>query len=173
MKFNISQSLQILERTPAVVETMLSGLDDEWIMNNEGPGTWSCYDIVGHYIHGEKTDWMPRMQVILHDSGDKKFTPFDRFAQYQDSKGKSLPQLIAVFKTLREENIRILRSLTFSEALLNKTGIHPHFGVVTLRQLLSTWVVHDLNHIYQMNRVLSKQYKEEVGPWVEFLGVLQ
>lgn len=171
MQFDLQKSLQILERTPQVVEDLLKGLDNDWIMNNEGPDTWSPFDIIGHYIHGEKTDWVPRMNIILGE-GDKHFVPFDRFAQYKDSQGKTLQQLLDEFKQLRKENVVKLRSATINEQTLNRTGIHPKFGEVTLRQLLATWVVHDLNHIYQISRVLSKQYEVEVGPWVEFLGVL-
>jgi len=171
MQYDLQKSLQILERTPQVVEDLLQGLDKEWIMSNEGPDTWSPYDIVGHYIHGEKTDWVPRMNIILGE-GDKHFIPFDRFAQYRDSKGKTLQQLLDEFKQLRKENIIRLKAATINEETLQRTGIHPTFGDVTLRQLLATWVVHDLNHIYQLSRVLSKQYQQEVGPWTEFLGVL-
>jgi hypothetical protein len=172
MQFNINSALQILERTPGVVETMLENLPDEWIMNNEGGDSWSAYDVVGHYIHGEKTDWIPRMQIILSDNKEKQFAPFDRFAQFSDNKGKSLGELIAEFKKSRNENLQYLKSIRFSDELLNRTGIHPKFGSVTLKQLLSTWVVHDLTHIYQISRVMAKQYESEVGPWKEFLGVL-
>lgn len=172
MEFDIRLALQILGRTPAIVETMLKDLNDEWTMTNEGGNSWSAFDIVGHYIHGEKTDWIPRMQIILSEDNDKQFTPFDRFAQVDESKGKSLNHLIDEFKTLRSKNIRQLELIEFTDELLNKTGIHPTFGTVTLKQLLSAWVVHDLTHIYQVSRVIAKQYKTEVGPWREFLGVL-
>ncbi len=173
MEFKIEQALQILERTPLVVETLLFGLDEEWILNNEGPETWSPYDIVGHYIHGEKTDWIPRMDIILGEGADKQFEKFDRFAQFRNSKGKTLNQLLDEFKLLRKANLERLRSVEMTEETLDKTGVHPAFGVVTLRQLLAAWVVHDLNHIYQVSRVLSKQYKEEAGPWIAYLKVLQ
>ena len=172
MEFNIQSALQILERTPSVIETILRNLDNGWTMNNEGDATWSAYDIVGHYIHGEKTDWIPRMQVILGNNVDKQFVPFDRFAQFTNSNGKSLDQLLDEFKSMRIENLAELRRVEFSEELLNRTGIHPKFGTVTLKQLLATWVVHDLTHIYQISRVMAKQYEKEVGPWKEFLGVL-
>jgi len=171
MKFNIEQAIQILERTPAVVETLLKGLDDDWTMKNEGGETWSAFDIVGHYIHGEKTDWVPRMQIILAN-GDKHFKPFDRFAQFEDSKGKTLEQLLAEFDVLRKESLNTLKRISFTDEMFEQKGIHPKFGEVTLRQLLSTWVVHDLTHIHQLSRVLAKQYETEVGPWHEFLGVL-
>jgi len=172
MTFSIQSALQILERTPAVIETMLKSLQDDWVMNNEGGDSWSVFDIVGHYIHGEKTDWIPRMKLILNDYPDKHFVPFDRFAQLSDSKGKSLDALLDEFKKLRLQNIDELKSVDFTDELLNRIGIHPKFGSVTLKQLLSTWVVHDLTHIYQISRVMSKQYELEVGPWKEFLGVL-
>lgn len=171
MKFNVEQAIQILERTPFVVETLVKGLDDDWTMHNEGGETWSAFDIVGHYIHGEKTDWIPRMQIILGD-GDKNFKPFDRFAQFKDSKGKTLDQLLGEFHILRKESLNILNGISFTDEMFERTGIHPEFGAVTLKQLLSTWVVHDLTHIHQLSRVLAKQYETEVGPWYEFLGVL-
>lgn len=173
MEFNIQSAIQILERTPPVIETMLRNLDEQWIINNEGGDSWSAFDIVGHYIHGEKTDWIPRMKIILSDHPDKHFRPFDRFAQFSDSKGKTLNQLIDEFKTLRSRNIEQLKSVNLTQELLNRTGIHPNFGNVTLKQLLSAWVVHDLTHIYQISRVMAKKYEIEVGPWKEFLGVLK
>ena len=172
MEFNIQSAVKVLERTPDVIETMLKNLPDEWIMVNEGGESWSAYDIVGHYIHGEKTDWIPRMEIILSDDQEKHFVPFDRFAQFTDSKGKSLDQLLDKFKKLRLQNLEQLKSVKFTNDLLNRTGIHPKFGSVTLRQLLAAWVVHDLTHIYQVSRVMAKQYEIEVGPWKEFLGVL-
>ena len=172
MKFNIQLTLQVLERTPSVIESILRNLDNGWTMNNEGGESWSAYDIVGHYIHGEKTDWIPRMQVILGDNDDRHFVPFDRFAQFTNTKEKSLDQLLEEFKALRIENLAALNRVEFSDELLNRTGIHPKFGTVTLKQLLATWVVHDLTHIYQISRVMAKQYEKEVGPWKEFLGVL-
>jgi hypothetical protein len=172
MKFSIASALQILERTPIVVETYLKNLNDEWIFTNEGGESWSAFDIVGHYIHGEKTDWIPRMQIILGDNPDKNFVPFDRFAQFNDGRGKTLDELLNEFKELRLQNIQKLRSIEFTEVTLKKAGIHPKFGTVTLKQLLAAWVVHDLTHIYQISRVLAKQYAAEVGPWKEFLGVL-
>lgn len=172
MQFELAKAVEILSRTPDIVETMLNGLSDEWIKPNEGGETWSPYDIVGHYIHGEKTDWVSRMEIILSDKAEKSFEPFDRFAQFTNSNGKSLVELLDEFKQLRKENIEKLRSANISEPDLEKTGIHPAFGIVTLKQLLATWVVHDLSHINQLSRVLAKQYDAEVGPWKEYLGVL-
>ena len=172
MDFKLDKAVEILERTPGVIEELLKGLSQEWIMNNEGSDTWSPYDILGHLIHGEKTDWIVRMEIIISDNNDKTFQPFDRFAQFEQSKGKTLQQLIDEFKELRKQNIAVLISKNFNESTLNKTGIHPAFGIVTLSQLLSTWVVHDLSHIAQIARVMAKQYKTEVGPWQAYLPIL-
>jgi|ERR1051326_2394799 uncharacterized damage-inducible protein DinB len=172
MKFSIAYSISVLERTPNILKEMLDGLQDEWIFNNEGKDTWSPYDVMGHLIHGEKTDWIPRMEIILSDKADKKFVPFDRFAMMNAEK-KPLNELLEEFKTLREQNLEILSSKKLSEKDLLKTGIHPEFGEVTLKQLLGTWVAHDLGHIAQISRVMAKQYKEEAGPWVKYLRVLQ
>ena len=172
MKFNINLAMQILERTPHVVDAMLRNLDDQWTMSNEGGDSWSAYDVVGHYIHGERTDWLSRAQIMISDREDKHFTPFDRFAQFTESQGKSLSDLLHEFKKLREDNLRELKKIEFSDDVLSRIGIHPKFGEVTLEQLLSAWVVHDLTHIHQLSRVLAKQYDEAVGPWKEFLGVL-
>jgi hypothetical protein len=172
MSFTLVSAIEVLERTPLVIEEMLQGLSTDWVMNNEGPDTWSPYDVVGHLIHGEKTDWLPRMEIILSDIDNKKFVPFDRFAQFKESKGKSLQQLIDEFKELRKNGIEALRSKKLKEEDLDKTGIHPEFGIVTLRQLLSTWVVHDLNHIAQIARVMAKKYTNETGPWRAYLPIL-
>ena len=172
MDFKLDKAIELLERTPGVIEVLLKGLSPEWVMNNEGDDTWSPYDIVGHLIHGEKTDWIVRMEIIIADNENKSFQPFDRFAQFEQSKGKTLQQLIDEFKALRKQNMAILISKNFSETTLNKTGIHPAFGIVTLRQLLSTWVVHDLSHIAQIARVMAKQYKTESGPWQAYLPIL-
>ena len=173
MKFTVDKSLEILERTPKVLITMLQDISADWTSPNEGGDSWSVYDIIGHLIHGEKTDWVPRTEIILSENSDKKFTPFDRFAQFEDSKGKTLNQLLKEFKMLRERNIEQLRSKKITDKNLEEIGIHPAFGNVTLSQLLSTWVVHDLNHIAQISRVMAKQYKVEVGPWTEYLRILQ
>jgi hypothetical protein len=172
MHFNIQQSIEILERTPAVLNTLLTGLNDEWVMNNEGPETFSPYDVIGHLIHGEKTDWTVRAKIILESGNSKTFVPWDRFAQFENSKGKTLQQLLKEFEALRKENLVWLKSLNVSETDLDKKGIHPALGEVTLRNLLATWVVHDLTHIAQITRVMAKQYKEEMGPWPEFFRIL-
>ncbi len=171
MQFSIDNSLDILERTPVVLKTLLRGLDEEWITANEGADTWSPYDVVGHLIYGERTDWMPRIKIILNESPDKRFVSFDRFAQFRESKDKSLAQLLHEFEMLRQENLSILKTIPFSEGLLKKKGIHPEFGEVTLQQLLATWVVHDLAHICQVTRTMAKQYKEEIGPWAKYFSI--
>lgn len=173
MKYSIIKSLEILERTPDVLLHFLNGLSSEWITNNEGEDTWSVFDVVGHLLHGDRTDWMLRIDKILTESEDKTFTPFDRFAQFETSKGKTLEQLLLEFKNVRERNLSNLRKLQLTENDFTKTGIHPVFGVVTLSQLLSTWTVHDLNHLAQISRIMAKQYKEETGPWIEYLRILK
>jgi hypothetical protein len=172
MEFDLKKSLEILERTPSVLEYLLRGISEEWSLNDEGDETFSPYDVVGHLIHGERTDWMVRMEIILSDSENKTFEPFDRFAQFEESDGIPLNDLLTQFKVARDRNLRILLSKNLSDQDLNKTGIHPELGIVTLRQLISTWVVHDLAHLAQISRVMAKQYAEEVGPWKEYLSIL-
>lgn len=173
MKFNINKSLQILNRTPAVIEVLLKDLDEEWIINNEGGETWSPFIVTGHLVYAEKTNWIPRVKAIVDEQSDRKFPLFNRFGQFEDSKGKSLDDLIEEFKNLRKENISILKNIITDETLLDKRGIHPEFGEVELRQLLSTWVVHDLAHLSQITRVMAKQYKEAIGPWTAYFSVVQ
>jgi len=172
MKFDLNNSCQILERTPSVLRVLLANLDDGWTMNNEGPETFSPYDVIGHLIHGEKTDWTVRTKIVLEFGLSKPFEPYDRFAQFEISKGKTLQQLLDDFEKLRNENLAWLKSLLLTEADLDKKGMHPRLGEVTLRNLLSTWVAHDLTHIAQITRVMAKQYKEEIGPWTEFFRIL-
>ena len=172
MNFDLNKTTDLLERTPKILEDLLSGLSEDWILNNEGDNTWSPYDIVGHLIHGERTDWMARLEIILHKD-DKKFIPYDRFAQYKESEGKSLQQLLSEFALLRKENLQKLKSLHLTEDDLNKTGIHPEFGEVRLKQLLSTWTIHDLTHIAQITRVMAKQYKKAIGPWIKYFRLMQ
>ena len=147
MKYNTDEAVAILKRTPAALRVLLEGLNDEWIMNNEGPETFSPFDVLGHLIHGEKTDWAARTKVILESGNTKTFVPWDRFAQYEESKGKTLNDLLNEFEKVRNENMQWIASLNLTEADLDKTGVHPSLGEVTLRNLLATWVVHDLTHI--------------------------
>lgn len=173
MKYSLEKSYEILERTPLVLKPLLTGLSEEWITGNEGPETFSPYDVVGHLIHGEKTDWRDRATMILEHGVSKTFIPYDRFAQYEESRGKTLPQLLNEFEVLRMKNMKWFRSLNLSETDLDKKGIHPSLGQVSLRELLSTWVIHDLTHIAQVTRVMAKQYKEEMGPWIEFFRIMR
>ena len=172
MQYSIQRSTEILERTPAVLTTLLAGLSDDWVMNNEGPETFSPYDVIGHLVHGEKTDWMVRAKMILEFGNTQTFERYDRFAQYEESKGKSLQQLLDEFAAIRKENMLWFKSLNLTEDDLDRQGMHPVLGDVTLRHLLSTWVVHDLTHIAQITRVMAKQYKTEMGPWPEFFRIL-
>jgi DinB superfamily len=172
MKYSAAKSIDILEKTPAVLTTLLAGISNDWVMNNEGPETFSPYDVLGHLIHGEKTDWVVRAKMILEFGNTKTFERWDRFAQYEESKGKSLQQLLHEFDAIRKENMTWFKALHLTETDLDKKGIHPVLGEVTLRNLLATWVVHDLTHIAQVTRVMAKQYKEEMGPWPEFFRIL-
>lgn len=172
MKYSFETAFEILERTPRVLSSLLRGLDENWVMNNEGADTFSPFDVVGHLLHGEKTDWAIRIRRILEHGTAMPFEPYDRFAQYEESKGKNLIQLLDEFEKLRNENLQWLKSLELNEADLDKKGMHPSLGEVTLRNLMATWVVHDLTHIAQITRVMAKQYKEEIGPWTEFFRIL-
>lgn len=172
MQYELEKAYEILDRTPAVLESLLSGLSEDWITPNEGPDTFSPFDVVGHLIHGEKTDWTARMKRILEFGNTKTFEVYDRFAQYEESKGKNMTQLLEEFKSLRKENMVWFRSLNLSADDLERKGMHPRLGEVTLKNLLSTWVVHDLTHIAQVTRVMAKQYKEEMGPWPQFFRIL-
>lgn len=171
MSFNLTHACSLLERTPAVLSSLLKDLPESWTHQNEGGDSWSPYDVIGHLIHGEKTDWIPRMEIILHGK-DKHFEPFDRFAQFTEGKEKSLNDLLADFSRLRKVSLEKLASANLGEAELSKTGVHPEFGEVTLKQLLATWVTHDLSHLGQISRLMAKHYKEDVGPWVRYIGIL-
>jgi len=172
MKYSLERSYEILDRTPGVLQSLLAGLPDDWVMPNEGPETYSPYDVVGHLIHGEKTDWTARMKMILESGNTKTFERWNREAMYEESTGKSLQQLLDEFAVIRKENMDWFRSLNLTESDLDKPGMHPVLGDVTLRNLLATWVVHDLTHIAQITRVMAKQYKSEMGPWSEFFRIL-
>jgi uncharacterized damage-inducible protein DinB len=171
MDFSIEKSVPILRNTPSVLRSLTKDLPDEWLQNNEGGDTWSVYDIVGHLLHGERTDWIPRLEKVL-STNDKHFVPFDRFAQFTESKGRSLATLLDEFEEARNRNIAILLHKNISPELYNEEGIHPAFGKVTLSQLLATWTAHDLGHIAQATRVMARQYKEAVGPWTEYLRIM-
>lgn len=174
MEFNLQLSIQILERTPQVLSVLLENLSEGWIHNNEGQDTWSPYDIIGHLIHGEQTDWIPRAKIILaQDPSNLTFTPFDRFAQFEESKGKTIDDLLATFANLRKQNIEELEALNISQSQFKLKGMHPELGEVTLAQLLATWVTHDLGHINQIARVMGKNYKDQVGPWTQYIKILR
>jgi hypothetical protein len=172
MEFQLDRALEVLERTPVALRGLLGGLSDAWTSPNEGPDTFSAFDNVGHLIHGERTDWIPRARIILAQGTNRRFEPFDRFAQKHESQGKSLADLLAEFERLRSGNLATLRAWRLTEAQLDLPGEHPELGAVTLRQLLATWTAHDLGHVAQIARVLAKQYREAVGPWRAYLPVL-
>lgn len=173
MKFDLNENIKILSRTPVILENILKGLDNKLICSNEGKGTWSPKDITAHLIQGEREDWIERAEIILSGGGDKRFKPFIRTAHNDISKNKTIDQLLSEFKSLRKRNITILKSKNISRSDLSKTGIHPEFGIVTLRQLITTWVIHDLDHISQICRVLAFQMKEDAGPWKAYLRIIQ
>jgi hypothetical protein len=173
MEFSINKSIEILERTPGVLVQLTNNLSADWTMNNEGGESWSVFDVIGHLIHGEKTDWMTRIEIILSKGPNKEFKTFDRFAQLEESKGKSLEQLLNEFKSARELNLKKLKGFNLTEIDYINTGIHPKFGAVTLSQLIAAWTVHDLDHLSQISRVMAKQYKESSGPWLEYMKILR
>lgn len=170
--FVIDEGVAILARTPGALDAMLRGLQDGWIRANEGENTWSPFDVVGHLIHGERTDWMPRVKLVLEQGESRPFDTFDRFAQFAASAGRTLDSLLDEFAALRRHSLRELESLRLTAADLDRRGRHPTFGVVTLRQLLATWVAHDLDHVVQIARVLARQYSSEVGPWTAYLRII-
>jgi hypothetical protein len=172
MDFDLQTGTAILERTPHALRALLAGLPPAWTDANEGPETWSPYDILGHLIHGERTDWIPRARIILEQGPRRRFAPFDRFAQLRESQGKPLADLLDELARLRAGNLATLAGWRLTDAQLALTGEHPELGRVTLRQLLATWVAHDLGHLAQTARVLAKQYREAVGPWRAYLPVL-
>jgi len=173
MNFSLADTMALLERTPKTLEAMLDGLPEAWSRGNEGPETFSPYDVVGHLIHGEKTDWMIRARIILDQGESRSFDRYDRFAQFRDSSGRALPDLLGEFGSLRAENLRKLKSWNLAPADLDRRGTHPVLGAVTLRQLLATWAVHDLTHVHQISRAMAHQYRDQVGPWSAYLGVLR
>jgi hypothetical protein len=171
MDFALASALPILSRTPAVLDRLLRDLPEGWVTGTEGPGTWSPYDVVGHLIHGERTDWLPRVEHLLAHGEAVPFPVFDRFAQFAASDGQSLGDLLDTFRALRAESLARLEALRLAPADLDRTGIHPEFGRVTLGQHLATWVVHDLDHLVQIARVMGRQYADAVGPWRQYLRI--
>ena len=173
MQHNLQETISLLERTPAALNALLRGLPETWTLRNEGENTWSAFDILGHLIVGERTDWMVRAKLILESGESKPFEKFDRWAQERESQGKSLPQLLDEFARVRAENLSELRALNLQPRDLEKRGLHPALGIVTLSQLLATWAAHDLTHLHQLSRVMAYQYRDAVGTWKQYLGVLQ
>ncbi len=175
MEFDLDRSIEQLVKTPQVLDSLLYGISFEWVTQNEGEDTWSAYDILGHLIHGEETDWMVRTEIILNsdNKGKGKFQPFDREAQFDTQEAKSMGEMLHEFQNLRRTNIAKLRELKLSEEDLQKTGMHPDLGKVNLQQLIATWVAHDLSHLAQIARVLAKPLRDEVGPWKKYLRILK
>lgn len=172
MKFQLTEAQEILKRTPDTLHALLDNLPQEWLRANEGAETWSPFDIVGHLIHGEETDWIPRAKIILAHGAARNFPPFDRFAMLEKSQDKSISELLATFARLRGESLQELARMNLTPEMLEKYGQHPALGTVTLSQLLATWVVHDLGHIAQIARVMAKQYSVAVGAWQAYLPIL-
>jgi hypothetical protein len=172
MEHNLQHTISLLSRTPPALNVFLRELPEEWTLCNEGESTWTAFDIVGHLIHGDRTDWMTRARRILEFGETMAFEPFDRLGQARESQGKSLPQVLDEFARVRSEKLDELRSLNLRPSDLEKRGLHPALGAVTLSQLLATWATHDLTHLHQLSRVMAYQYREAVGPWSKYLGVL-
>ena len=173
MTFRLDHTIALLERTPATLAALLRDLPDDWSRANEGAQTFSPYDVVGHLIHGERTDWMVRARIILEHGESRAFDRYDRFAQQRESADRPLGALLDEFERLRRENLAALRRLNLGPTDLDRRGTHPILGTVTLRQLLATWAVHDLTHMHQISRAMAHQYRDQVGPWTVFLGVLR
>ena len=172
-KFNLADTIALLSRTPATLNLLLRGMPNIWAHSNEGKDTWSAFDIVGHLAAGERSDWMPRLRIILDNGEARAFDPFDRFAQSKESQGKSLEQLLDEFARLRKESLTALEALNLQQHVLTRRGTHPALGPVTVSELLATWAVHDLTHLHQLSRVMAHQYRDAVGPWSAYLGVLR
>ena len=171
--FVLPEAINMLARTPGALDALLRGLPEGWVTANEGNGTWSPIDVVGHLIHGEQTDWIPRARIIMEQGEGRPFDPFDRFAQFDQSRDRTLDLLLDEFASLRRRSLDELDRLRLTESDLDRRGRHPEFGAVTMRQLLATWVAHDLDHLVQISRVLGRQYSVEVGPWRAYLRVIR
>ena len=172
MGFNLEDTTALLSRTPSSLNALLRDIPESWTQGNEGPKTWCPFDVIGHLIQGERTDWMPRVRRILQHGESRAFDPFDRLAQERESQGKSLPELLDEFARLRSENLHALDAMRLHPDDFDRRGRHPALGVVTLSQLLATWAIHDLTHLHQVSRAMAYQYREAVGPWIAYLGVL-
>jgi DinB family protein len=172
MRFDLEQAVEVLARTPGTLRALLQNVGAELARGTEGPDTFSPFDNIGHLIDGEETDWMPRARIILAQGANRRFEPYDRFRHRSRNAGRTLESLLDELTRLRDENLRVLESWHITHAQLDLPGEHPRLGAVTLRQLLAAWVVHDLGHIAQVARVMAKQYRADVGPWVPYLPVL-
>ncbi|MCY7861631.1 DinB family protein [Bacillus haynesii] len=172
MNFQLKEAIEILERTPQTLSQLLTGLSNPWISCDEGEDTWNAFDVVGHLIEGEKNNWLPRIKMILTKGAAETFPPFDRFSQLNQNDGKTMEQLLNEFAEIRRANLKTLRQIINSETDFEQTGMHPEFGIVKLREQISTWVAHDLTHISQIARVLAKRYQDDVGPWRAYLRIL-
>ncbi|MBM7566226.1 hypothetical protein JOC55_003177 [Paenibacillus sacheonensis] len=172
MNFDLEEAIEVLERTPRTLEALLSGLSAGWLRSNEGEGTWNAVEVVDHLIESERTNWVPRLAFLLQEGESKSFPPFDRFAHLGQSE-QPLARKLEEFQAVRTENLAKLRTLVDPERDLERTGRHPSFGIVRARELLSTWVVHDMTHIAQIVRVMAERYRTDVGPWTAFLGILK
>jgi len=170
--YNLQDTISLLACTPGFLNALLRDLPETWTFRNEGKDSWSAFDVVGHLVHGERTDWMPRAKMILQHGERRTFEPFDRLGHVRECKGKSLKQLLDEFARLRSENLGELRALNLGQEDFKRRGLHPALGVVTLSELLATWAAHDLTHLHQISRVMAHQYREAVGPWSKYLGVL-
>jgi uncharacterized damage-inducible protein DinB len=173
MNFDLEKTVEVLSRTPAAISSLVEGLSDEWTQRNKGADTWSAYDVVGHLIHAEESNWLPRVRTILEHGETRVFDPFDRFAMFEASKGKTLEDLLRRFAELRRASLAALERLDLDDEKLSRRGQHPEFGSVELRELLATWVVHDLGHIAQISRVMAYQFADAVGPWKAYLSILR
>ena len=173
MKFDLEGAIEVLSMTPGTLKAMLGNLSDGWISSSNSTDNWQAFDVVGHLIHGEETDWIPRARIILEQGESRTFVPFDRFAQFENSIGKSLADLLAEFEEARARSLAELRSWNVSGEQFELKGMHPELGEVSLSQLLATWVVHDLNHIRQIATAMAKRYEAKVGPWKEYLSILK
>jgi hypothetical protein len=173
MMFDLTSTIELLERTPVSIYHLLNGVSEKWTSKNEGDGTWSPFDVIGHLILCEQTNWIPRLEILLSDTENKTFEVIDMTAQFTNSAGKTMNQLLHEFSALRKLNIQKLKNLNLKESDFSKKAMHPKYGEVTLSQLVATWLAHDLDHISQISRVMAKQYKTEVGPWINYLKILR
>ena len=172
MTFDLAETIQLLSSTPDALRSLLQSLPEDWARTSDEPGSWAPFDVIGHLLHGEETDWLPRAEIILAQAENTTFVPFDRFIQFESSKGKTLTELLDQFSLLRRRNLETMRSWQLSEAQLDLPGVHPELGPVNLRQLLATWAVHDLNHLRQIIVAIAKHYEHAVGPWKQYLSIL-